>query len=402
MINIKDKLSRTNILIQRTQDAVAEYVTEDVFYEKISEINKELDELEDGVLNSFNTGVSEGIRQQKDKLESINITKNGEYLKEDGYNKVLVNVAVEGNYDEGYEYGIAEGIQQQKDKLESIVITENGEYLKEDGFNKITVNVEGTSPINFREIRYDTADADNIFGKMNADIAYSKKRMEESESFFPENQQKLKEFFKDDKDIVYCPFVVTENLIDMSNFFANCEKMIYVPMLDTSNATNMYNMFAFCLSIEKIPHFDTSNVTDMHSMFSNCQMLKEIPNFDTSYVENVESMFVNCTRLQKIPLLDFGKVNNITNFFYFTNVDRLTDLGGFKNLKVDWDDNNGLARCKNLTLQSVLNVINNLYDFRSNGDSETTKTLKLNSNSMSLLTDNDKAIATNKGWILIA
>lgn len=63
MINIKDKLARTNLLIQRTQDAVAEYVAEDVFYDKISEINKELDELEKGIRNTYNTGVTEGIRQ---------------------------------------------------------------------------------------------------------------------------------------------------------------------------------------------------------------------------------------------------------------------------------------------------------------------------------------------------
>lgn len=402
MINIKDKLARTNILIQRTQDAVAKYVTEDVFYDKITEINKELDELGDGVQNSYNTGVSEGIRQQKEKLESVTITENGEYSKEDGYNKITVNVAVEGNYDEGYEDGIAEGVRQQKAKLGTISITENGEYLKEDGFKKVIVNVEGTSPINFRQLRYDSADADNIFSKMNADIAYSKMRMEESEIFFPENQQKLKEFFKDDKDIVYCPFVVTENLTDMSNFFANCEKMIYVPLLDTNNAHTMASMFSFCLSIEKIPNFDTSNVTNMHSMFSNCQMLKEIPNFDTSYVENVESMFVNCSRLEKIPLLDFGKVYNIRNFFYFTNVDRLTDLGGFKNLKVDWNDNNGLARCKNLTHESIMNVITNLWDFRGNGDNDTTKILQLNTKSMALLSDDDKALATSKGWTLTA
>ena len=402
MINIKDKLARTNILIQRTQDAVAEYVTEDVFYDKISEINKELSELEDGVLKSFNTGVSEGIRQQKDKLETISITKNGEYVKEDGYNKISVNVAVEGNYDEGYEDGIAEGMQQQKEKLESITISENGEYLKEDGYNKVIVNVEGTSPINFREIRYDTADADNIFGKMNADIAYSKMRMEESESFFPENQSKLKEFFKDDKDIVFCPFIVTENLTDMSNFFANCEKMIYVPLLDTNNVHTMINTFGSCSSIQKLPNFDTGNVITMRALFANCQMLKEIPNFNTSLVQDVGSMFSNCPRLEKIPLLDFGKVYKIDSFFGYANYDRLTDLGGFKNLKVDWNDNTGLVRCPKLTHESLMNVITNLYNFRENGDNDTVKTLKISSSSMALLSDDDKALATNKGWTLIS
>jgi hypothetical protein len=45
-----------------------------------------------------------------------------------------------------------------------------------------------------------------------------------------------------------------------------------------------------------------------------------------------------------------------------------------------------------------MNVINNLYDRASAGMS--TLTLYVNANTMKLLSDADKAIATNKGWIL--
>ena len=95
-----------------------------------------------GVEAGYNQGKIDGIDEQKSKLESINITENGTYRKEDGYNEVVVNVPdLNGSYSEGYEQGKIDGIDEQKAKLESINITENGVYSKEDGYNHIEVNV---------------------------------------------------------------------------------------------------------------------------------------------------------------------------------------------------------------------------------------------------------------------
>ena len=40
----------------------------------------------------FNEGYAAGVADQKEKLESIAITKNGTYNKEDGYNQIDVDV----------------------------------------------------------------------------------------------------------------------------------------------------------------------------------------------------------------------------------------------------------------------------------------------------------------------
>ncbi len=92
--------------------------------------------------NGYNQGKTDGISEQKSKLEAINITENGTYSKEDGYNLIEVNVPdLNGSYDEGYNQGKTDGVNEQKSKLESISITENGVYSKEDGYNHIEVNV---------------------------------------------------------------------------------------------------------------------------------------------------------------------------------------------------------------------------------------------------------------------
>ena len=91
---------------------------------------------------SYDEGKTDGVNEQKGKLTQIRITENGTYAKEDGYSEVVVDVPdLNGSYDEGYAQGKTDGVSEQKSKLETISITENGTYTKEDGYNHIEVNV---------------------------------------------------------------------------------------------------------------------------------------------------------------------------------------------------------------------------------------------------------------------
>lgn len=106
------------------------------------DINVNVPDLNGSYDEGYEQGKTDGINEQKSKLESINITENGTYTKEDGYNEIVVEVPdLNGSYDEGYGQGKTDGVNEQKSKLESINITENGTYTKEDGYNQIEVNV---------------------------------------------------------------------------------------------------------------------------------------------------------------------------------------------------------------------------------------------------------------------
>ena len=195
------------------------------------------------------------------------------------------------------------------------------------------------------------------------------------------------------------PDLDTSKVSNMGLMFYNCTSLETIPLLNTSNVTDMGSMFNNCLKLETIPLLDTSNVTNMYSMFGSCSRLKTIPPLNTSKVTNMSYMFYYCSSLETIPLLDFSSVTNIDNLFGYSNITTLTDLGGFKNLKIDWGSNYGLALLPNLTYQSIMNVINNLYDFRANGET-TTRTLKINSNTYALLSEEDIAVASAKGWTI--
>ena len=196
------------------------------------------------------------------------------------------------------------------------------------------------------------------------------------------------------------PHLNTENVTYMGRMFQGCEVLTTIPLLKTSNVTNMEYIFENCINLNNVPLLDTSNVTSLQNAFSGCNKLTTIPQFNTSKVTRVEYMFSNCNQLISLPLLDFSSVQYIGYFFGFSNMTNLINLGGFKDLKVDWKGSGCLSYAPNLTKESVLNVINHLYNFRENGDSTTTKTINLHKNSLALLSDDEKAIATAKGWVL--
>ena len=74
-------------------------------------------------------GKADGINEQKSKLESISITENGVYSKEDGYSHIEVNVPdLNGSYDEGFNVGYEQGQADVAANARVLDVTENGVY----------------------------------------------------------------------------------------------------------------------------------------------------------------------------------------------------------------------------------------------------------------------------------
>ena len=195
---------------------------------------------------------------------------------------------------------------------------------------------------------------------------------------------------KDNPNFKYCPFFDTNNVTNMASMFSDCSSLTTIPLLNTSKVTNMWGMFNWCTSLTTIPQFDTSNVTDMHSMFYMCSSLTYISPIDTSKVKDMGSMFGGCRSLISIPLLDTSKVTDMSGILWAC--ESLKYLGGFKNLHIGVTSG-FLDQCPHLTVESLMNVINNLssvYNLK----------LKFGSTNVKKLTAQQIAIATNKGWTL--
>ena len=204
----------------------------------------------------------------------------------------------------------------------------------------------------------------------------------------------------------------TANVTDMENMFNYCSNLTTVPLFDTSKVTNMTNMFGDCTRLTTIPLFDTSNVTNIHHMFSSCGSLTTVPQFDTSKVTNMFSMFSGCASITTVPQFNTANVTNMANMFNFCynlrtvprfDISNVTDMssmfGNCKNLEeihmININANLVISASTKFTREALLEIIGNLKAQTSG-----TKTLTMGSTNLAKLTDEDKAIATNKGWTL--
>ena len=114
--------------LKRLGDGTTTYVKENVkkypYGFKRVEVN--VPDLNGSYDEGYAQGKTDGIDEQKSKLESISITENGTYDREDGYNHIEVNVPdLNGSYDEGYKQGQADVAANAR----VLNVTENGNYL---------------------------------------------------------------------------------------------------------------------------------------------------------------------------------------------------------------------------------------------------------------------------------
>ena len=192
---------------------------------------------------------------------------------------------------------------------------------------------------------------------------------------------------------------IPDGLQSVQKFYQYGGKYI-APLFDTSKVTNMSNMFYDCKELANIPLFDTSKVTDMSYFLYNTYKIRAIPQLDTSSVTNMNSMFYS-SYIVTIPELDCSSVTTFQNMFNSSGNDKLVNVGGFKNLGMQSTCTPGsyfMRYSQYLTHESMLNIVNGLYDRASAGYSVVK--LTFHANALALLSDEEKAIATNKGWTL--
>lgn len=197
------------------------------------------------------------------------------------------------------------------------------------------------------------------------------------------------------------PFINVPN--NMASFFMDLRNLETISQLNTSNVTNMSRAFYRCSNLKTIPLLDTNNVNNMSDMFYLCENLEEIPQLSTNNVTNMSGMFQECVKLKTIPQLDSSKVSNIVSCL--TSTKQLINLGGFLNLGQAYGTSRNanyspytldLSSCNNLSHESLMNVINNLYDIATKGCKA--QRLSLGTTNLAKLTEEEIAIATNKGW----
>lgn len=169
------------------------------------------------------------------------------------------------------------------------------------------------------------------------------------------------------------------------------------------NTENLSTSF-YGYPLEEAPNLiGEGKVTNWYYFLMSATKVKEIPQYDTSNGYNFSYAF-NSGSIENIALLDFSKATNII-YVVNHNSNKLTNLGGFKDLGKAYSTTQSanygyytlnLSGCSKLTHDSLMNVINNLYDIASIGVQP--QQLVLGSTNLGKLTAEEISIAQNKGW----
>ena len=170
--------------------------------------------------------------------------------------------------------------------------------------------------------------------------------------------------------------------------------------------TNASYMFIGA-TIAEIPKLNTPNLINANGMFRNCKGFTTVPSFDTSKCTDLSFLFYGDEDLISLPAFNADSCQNITVILYLCS--NLVNFGGLINLGKAYDATKGekysnytfdltATYSSNLSHDSLMNIINGLYDLTS--INVPVQSLKLNAGLRAKLTDEEVAIATNKGWVV--
>ena len=188
----------------------------------------------------------------------------------------------------------------------------------------------------------------------------------------------------------------TTKVTKMGYMFYGCSNLttLDVSNFNTANVGNMSYMFYDCKSLTSldVSSFNTAKVTNMSRIFNGCKNLTslDVSSFNTAKVTDMNYMFSDCSGLTSLNLsgFDTGRVTNMSSMF--KTCSGLIELDSMQNISTNLD----LSTTK-LDATSLLDVIDNLLTVTTN------PTLTLGSTLLAKLTENQIAIAVNKGWTVV-
>lgn len=131
--------------------------------------------------------------------------------------------------------------------------------------------------------------------------------------------------------------------------------------------------------------WDMSEITSMQYCFYGTD-LEELTLGYTPKLRTLRNTFSSSSYLRKLNTVQCANMQDTYNAF--KGLYALKDFGGFKDLDYSID----ILQCYSLSYESLINILNGLKPVTSS------KSIRFDQENVDMLTDDDIAIATSKGW----
>ena len=235
---------------------------------------------------------------------------------------------------------------------------------------------------------------------------------------------------------------------NMSSTFNACFKLRSLPFINATGCTTLTNTFNSCYSLQSIDGLPSPSATDFRGVFTSCYMLEEIPSgFTTesaSYTSAFDNFLSNTFKITSLPegvcsgfgnagVTDYGEAFESANIYSvpdsFTginnNASNITTydqlFNGCHQIKyvptIDATNatnyNNTFSNCFSLEVGGILSGVTQNVSYRYtkfdrenmtaifSGLGDASRTIDIRDTpAVNTLTDDDKAVATNKGWTI--
>ena len=205
-------------------------------------------------------------------------------------------------------------------------------------------------------------------------------------------------FAGDTSTSLVVPRMIVVDMTSITNLtfflYSSSLKSLVLPDGFGQNAYSLRGCFTACpnLTTLHLPDGFGQNAVELVSCFASCPHLTplHLPDGFGQNATNNNNCFLECSSLTTLHLPDGFGQNATSNINCFTKCTALKTITGNPNFKVSFS----LSDSTELTHDSLMVVINGLQTVT------TTQTLTLGSTNLAKLTDDEKKVATDKGWTL--
>jgi hypothetical protein len=203
--------------------------------------------------------------------------------------------------------------------------------------------------------------------------------------------------FTDCPNLKYIPNFSTANLVSDQVAFRGCSSLINLPDIDYSVFNNFITAFEGCSAITTTPPIVLTGTPDMNGSFRGCVNLYKANIVGTP--SNIFRMFLGCGNLLEFPALDLS-FSSATGTYNSTNLTMDLRTRGFKAVgmknTLEFDGfGNDASQQQKFTRETLIEIMTNLGLANAGAKLRISKCIGFNN-----LTNDDKAIATNKGWTI--